>query len=95
MQNVRSGDKEAYLLEKVAQYEPVLYEKSIRTVTFGEPVRDDSKWFQYRFEEKEAPKSVQYGESFYVDFGNHYVGYLSFEMRMLPSGSGKRTFGRR
>ena len=83
MQNVRSGDKEAYLLEKVAQYEPVLYEKTIRTVTFGEPVRDDSKWFQYRFEEKEAPKSVQYGESFYVDFGNHYVGYLSFEMRML------------
>ena len=83
MNDASNCDKAAYFLEKVAQNEPVLYEKSIRTVTFGEPVRDDSKWFQYRFVEKEAPKSVQFGDSFYVDFGNHYVGYLSFEMRMV------------
>jgi hypothetical protein len=76
-------DRETYFLEKAQQYEPILYKKSIRTVTFGEPVRDDSQWFQYRFVEKEAPKHVQYGDSFYIDFGNHYVGHLSFEMRMV------------
>ena len=78
-----SNDRKAYFLEKAQQYEPILYRQSIRTVTFGEPVRDDSRWFQYRFEEKQAPQGVKNGDSFYIDFGNHYVGYLSFEMRMM------------
>lgn len=83
MDNVKNIDRTEYFLEKAKQNEPILYTKSIRTATFGEPVRDDSQWFQYRFVEKEAPPSVQFGDSFYIDFGNYYVGYLSFEMRML------------
>ena len=77
----KNDDRTSYFLEKAAQNEPIIYKKSIRTTTFGEVVRDDSQWFQYRFVEKEAPKSVQLGESFYIDFGNYYVGSLSFEMR--------------
>lgn len=76
-------DRSLYFLKKAEQNEPILYEKSIRTATFGEVVRDDSQWFQYRFVEKEAPTAVRNGDSFYIDFGNHYVGHLSFEMRML------------
>lgn len=77
------NDRSLYFLEKAEQNEPIIYKQSIRTVTFGEPVRDDSQWFQYRFVEKEAPKNVMYGDSFYVDLGNHYVGHLSFEMRKV------------
>lgn len=77
------GERSSYFLEKAEQNEPILYKKTIRTGTFGEPVRDDSQWFQYRFEEKEAPKEVWNGDSFYIDFGNYYVGNFSFEMLML------------
>ena len=83
MSNIKNGEKAAYFLEQAAQNEPVLYEKIIGTGTYGVPVPDASQWFQYRFEKTEAPKSVQYGDSFYIDFGNHYVGYVSFEMRMI------------
>ena len=77
------SERRSYFLEKAEQNEPILYKKIIRTGTFGEPVLDDSNWFQYRFEKKEAPKSVMNGDSFYIDFGNYYVGHLSFEMLML------------
>ena len=83
MDIVKNVSRTEYFLEKAKQNEPILYTKSIRTATFGEPVRDDSQWFQYRFVEKEAPQAVQHGDSFYIDFGNYYVGYLSFEMQML------------
>ena len=83
MKYAKNDDRTTHFLDKAAQNEPIIYKQSIRATTFGEVVRDDSQWFQYRFVEKEAPKSVQLGDSFYIDFGNHYVGHLQFEMRMV------------
>lgn len=71
--------KEVFL-KKAAQNEPTLCKKKITSPVYGEPVADVSKWFQYRFEEKTVPDSLNAGESCYLDFGNHYVGYLSFRM---------------
>lgn len=79
---IRQNDRSAYFFKKAEQNEPILYKRLIYPASYGEPVRDDSRWFQYRFVEKEAPNDVRNGDSFYIDFGNHYVGYLSFEMRM-------------
>ena len=67
-------------LEKAYLNEPQLYEETVKPVRFGIPVPDDSQWFQYRFEEKPAPELVHAGESFYIDFGDHYTGHLSFRM---------------
>lgn len=67
-------------LEKAFQNEPPIYEKQISDARFGNVIPDSSKWFQYRFEEAGAPQSVKEGDSFYIDFGDHYTGYLSFDM---------------
>ena len=67
-------------LKKAEQNEPKLYEKIIEPVRYGVPVYDSSKWFKYRFEEKQAPESMVAGDSIYIDFGDHYTGYLSFRM---------------
>lgn len=77
------SNRNAEFLAKAQEYEPILYKKSVQPKAFGDVVPDASQWFQYRFVEKEAPKSVLYGDSFYIDFGNHYVGQISFELRML------------
>lgn len=69
-----------YFLEKARQNEPEIYEREICTPHFGEPIPDASKWFQYHFEEREAPRGLGSGDSCYMDFGNHYVGYFSFKM---------------
>lgn len=72
--------EKSYYMEKAIQNKPKLYKKTINSFSFGWPIPDDTKWFQYRFEEREAPENVKTGDSFCVDFGNHYTGYLSFRM---------------
>ena len=75
----------SHFLEKAAMNEPKLYEEIVHATRYGEPVADTSKWFQYHFEEKQAPENVVAGDSFYIDFGDHYTGHLSF--RMSDAGS--------
>lgn len=70
----------SYFLEKAACNEPEIYQKEIQPVRFGVPVPDASKWFKYRFEERQESDSLIAGESVYVDFGDHYTGHLSFQM---------------
>lgn len=75
----------SFFLERALLNEPKIYEETVEPLRFGVPVPDDSEWFQYRFEEKPAPEVVKAGESFYIDFGDHYTGHLSF--RMCDTGS--------
>lgn len=73
----------SYFLEKAMLNEPIIYKKTIEAVRFGVPVSDESAWFQYRFEERPTPEAVMAGDSFYIDFGDHYTGHLSFRMCLV------------
>ena len=73
----------SYFLEKAAQNKPNIYERIIDSYEYGYPVGDNAKWFKYRFEVGTHPGNVKAGDSFCIDFGNHYVGYLSFKMNMV------------
>ena len=73
---------QSYYIEKAAQNEPIIHEKIVNAVRYGRTVEDFTQWFQYRFEESQTPGAVKAGDSFCIDFGNHYTGYLSFRMDM-------------
>lgn len=78
----RTVRKEIFL-KKAAEHEPVLYEKKITSPVYGKPVCDSSNWFLYRWEQTEASQDWKAGESRYLDFGDHHVGYFSFRMKRL------------
>lgn len=67
-------------LEKIASQEPMLFREPISAVTFGHPIPAPDSWFGYRFQELPDPSHLSMGGRCYVDFGNHYTGYLSFRM---------------
>ena len=73
----------SYYLDKAEQNKPQIFQKVVDTVQYGWPVQDTSLWLQYRFDEREEPESVKKGDSFCIDFGSHYTGYLSFRMSMV------------
>lgn len=73
----------AYYLDKAKLYEPKIYKSVIEATRYGEPVPDDTQWFKYQFLEKPPITDVKEGDSFCIDFGNHYTGYLSFYMNQL------------
>ena len=70
-------------LEKLATCEPHLYRTVVPAVSFGHPVPAPGTWFDYRFQELPDPQYLSMGERCYVDFGNHYTGYLRFRMRKV------------
>ncbi len=70
-------------MEKAKQNDPKLFQTEHKTDCFGVPVPDNTEWFRYRFEKKEPPRCLSSGDEIYLDFGNHYTGYLSFVMNLV------------
>lgn len=68
-------------LERSVQYEPKLHHRICESFSYGSLLPDNKKWFGYRFEQSEAPESMVTGDSCNLDFGEHLVGYLSFNMK--------------
>ena len=73
----------ADFMKKAIQCAPQIIQRDIPASCFGIPVEDDSNWFGYRFEKINTPQSVKHGDEIYIDFGNHYVGHVRFEV--LPT----------
>ena len=71
--------REEYL-KKIDTLELPVYREQVPAVSFGHPIPDADNWFGYRFQELPAPQFLSMGDRCYVDFGNHYTGYLSFRM---------------
>lgn len=72
-------------LKKVAENQPQIFRTMIPAVTFGHPVSAPDTWFGFRFQELPDPPYLNMGERCYVDFGNHYTGYLRFHMRQVKT----------
>lgn len=70
-------------LERAVQYEPKLHHRICESFSCGNLLPDNRKWFGYQFEREKAPENMVAGESCYLDFDEHLVGYLSFDMRYM------------
>lgn len=67
-------------LNRIGTLELPKFREQVSAISFGHPIPDAENWFGYRFQELPDPSHLAMGGRCYVDFGNHYTGYLSFHM---------------
>lgn len=70
-----------YFLEQALKYEPIIHQRICKAVSYGTLIPENDAWFGYQFQQKNAPEAMGMGDICYLDFGEHLVGYLSFEMK--------------
>lgn len=68
-------------LDKAEKLKPKLFEETVTHANYGTVEEDIGSWFGYRFVEGEKQSLYRRGESFYLDFGTHYTGTISCEIR--------------
>lgn len=69
----------SFFLKRAYENEPTLLHSNIGAPKFGKLLPAEGFW-GYTFEETPAPASLATGNTFYLDFGDHYTGRLSFTM---------------
>ncbi len=70
-------------LKKIDTLELPVFREQVSAISFGHPMPDAENWFGYCFQELPDPQFLLMGNRCYLDFGNHYTGYLSFRMEKV------------